>query len=97
MTEVQPSHRYCVVNCLGCRNPIPLFAEPLEDSAGSTADAGESLERPYFRAWCHACGREYPYLATARIWLYEPPVDKHQRQLEFPRTRQRDQARRAHA
>jgi hypothetical protein len=97
MSEGQPSHRYCVVNCLGCRNPIPLFAEPLEDSAGSNADAGESPERPYFRAWCHACGREYPYLAGARIWLQEPPVDKHQRQLEFPRRRQRLQANSAHA
>jgi hypothetical protein len=97
MSEGQPSHRYCVVNCLGCRNPIPLFAEPLEDSAGSTAVAGESLERPYFRAWCHACGREYPYLATARIWLHEPPVDKHDRLLEFPRRRQRLQANSAHA
>lgn len=97
MTEVQPSHRYCVVNCLGCRSPIPLFAEAIEDSGGSAADAGESTERPFFRAWCKACGREYPYLTTARIWLHEPPVDKQQRQLEFPRMRQRFQVRRANA
>jgi len=97
MADLQPSHRYCVVNCLGCRNPIPLFAEALEDSAGTKADAGESPERPYFRAWCRTCGREYPYLTTARIWLQEPPVDKQQRQLEFPRRRQRLQANSAHA
>ena len=96
MTEVQPSHRYCVVNCLGCQSPIPLFVEAVEDSAGSAVDAGEATERPYFRAWCHACGREYPYLATARIWTSEPPVDKQQRRLEFP-PRRRLHARGAHA
>jgi hypothetical protein len=26
MTETKPSLRYWVVNCLGCKNPIPLFA-----------------------------------------------------------------------
>jgi len=97
MTDTQPSHRYCVVNCLGCHNPIPLYAESLEDPTGSAGDAGESQERPFFRAWCMNCGREYPYLASARIWLQEPPVDKHQHRLEFPARRRRLQARGAHA
>jgi len=97
MTDTQPSHRYCVVNCLGCQNPIPLYAEPTEESAGSPTDTGEAQDRPFFRAWCTNCGREYPYLADARIWLQEPPVDKHQRRLEFRPKRQRLHARGAHA
>jgi hypothetical protein len=97
MTEMQSSHRYCVVHCLGCQSPIPLFAEPIEEDAVATAEASEPQDRPYFRAWCNACGREYPYLAAARIWLQEPPVDKQQRQLEFPRRRPRLHARGAHA
>jgi len=97
MTDTQPSHRYCVVKCLGCHNPIPLYSEPVGDSASSQPSAGESQERPFFRAWCMNCGREYPYLASARIWLNEPPVDKHDRRLEFSPRRHRLLARGAHA
>jgi hypothetical protein len=54
-------------------------------------------ERPFFRAWCMECGREYPYLSEALIATDEPPMDKHHRQLEFSRVRQRFQVKRAHA
>jgi hypothetical protein len=97
MTDTLPSHRYCVVNCLGCHNPIPLYAEAVEDSEGLPANTGEAQERPFFRAWCMNCGREYPYLASARVWLDEPPMDKHQRRLEFPPRRHKLQVRGAHA
>jgi hypothetical protein len=97
MTDTQPSHRYCVVNCLGCHSPIPLYAEAIENSAASHTEAGESQDRPFFRVWCMNCGREYPYLAASRIWLDEPPVDKHHRKLEFPARRHRLQVRGAHA
>lgn len=96
MTDTQRSHRYCVVHCLGCHNPIPLFAEPIEDSGAATGEAGETQDRAFFRAWCNSCGREYPYLADARIWMHEPPLDKQQRQMEF-RPRRKAQARGAHA
>jgi ribosomal protein S27E len=96
MTDTQPTHRYCVVQCLGCRNPIPLFAEPIEDSAAAATGAGESQDRAFFRAWCNACGREYPYLAESRIWMQEPPLDKQQRQMVFP-PRRKVHARGAHA
>jgi len=54
-------------------------------------------ERPYFRVWCMECGREYPYLSEAMIGMDEPPKDKHHRQLESSRFRQRIQVKRAHA
>ena len=96
MTEIKSSLRYWVVNCLGCKSPIPLFAEPIDLAAPSTPD-GATLERAFFRAWCVECGREYPYLAEAMIGTDEPPKDKHHRELEFNRVRQRSQAKRAHA
>jgi hypothetical protein len=96
MTEFKSSLRYWFVNCLGCKNPIPLFAEPIDP--GASSPAGEmASERPYFRAWCVECGREYPYLSEAMIGTEEPPKDKHHRQLEFNRIRQRLQAKRANA
>jgi hypothetical protein len=96
MTETKPSLRYWVVNCLGCKNPIPLFAEEI-DPATSSAGGGVTSERPFFRAWCMECGREFPYLSEAMIGTDEPPQDKHHRQLEFNRFRQRFQVKRAHA
>ena len=54
-------------------------------------------ERPFFRAWCVECGREYPYLSEAMIGMDEPPKDKHHRELEFSRFRQRFQVNRARA
>jgi hypothetical protein len=96
MTENKSTLRYWVVNCLGCKNPIPLFAEPID--AGASSPIGEmASERPYFRAWCIECGREYPYLSEAMIGTDEPPKDKRHRQLEFSRFRQRLQVKRAHA
>jgi hypothetical protein len=96
MTENKSALRYWFVNCLGCKNPIPLFAEPINPSTSSMA--GElTSERPYFRAWCVECGREYPYLSEAMIGADEPPQDKHHRRLEFNRIRQRLQVKRAHA
>lgn len=96
MEENSGSLRYWVVNCLGCKNPIPLFAEPI--APGNPSVAGEvAPERPYFRAWCVECGREYPYLSEAMIAMDEPPKDKHHRQLQFNRMRQRPLAKRAHA
>jgi hypothetical protein len=96
MTENKSSFRYWVVNCLGCKNPIPLFAEPI-DPANPSASAEVASERLFFRAWCVECGREYPYLSEAMIGTDEPPKDKHHRQLEFSRFRQRVQVKRAHA
>ena len=96
MTENKTSLRYWVVNCLGCKNPIPLFAEAI-DPAASSAGGGMTSERPFFRVWCMECGREFPYLSEAMIWTDEPPHDKHHRQLEFSRFRQRFQVKRAHA
>jgi hypothetical protein len=96
MTENTSSLRYWIVNCLGCKNPIPLYAEPIDPAACSPV--GElTSERAFFRAWCVECGREYPYLSEAMIATDEPPKDKHHRQLEFNRIRQRLQAKRAHA
>jgi len=96
MSENKSSLRYWVVNCLGCKNPIPLFAEPL-DAGTSSAVGAMASERPYFRVWCMECGREYPYLSEAMIGMDELPKDKHHRQLEFSRFRQRIQVKRAHA
>jgi len=96
MTENKTSLRYWVVNCLGCKNPIPLFAEAI-DPAASSVGGGMTSERPFFRAWCMECGREFPYLSEAMKWSDEPPQDKHHRQLEFSRFRQRFQVKRAHA
>jgi hypothetical protein len=96
MTENKSSLRYWVVNCLGCKSPIPLFAEPI-DTASSYPSGEMAPERAFFRAWCVECGREYPYLSEAMIGTDEPPKDKHHRQLEFNRFRQRPQAKRAHA
>jgi hypothetical protein len=96
MTANKPALRYWVVNCLGCKNPIPLYAEPV-DPATPPAPAVTTPERSFFRAWCVECGREYPYLAEAMIGSDEPPKDKHHRELEFNRVRQRSQAKRAHA
>ncbi len=96
MTENKSSLRYWVVNCLGCKNPIPLFAEPI--GPGTCSEAGEiASERPYFRAWCVECGREYPYLSEAMIGTDEPPKDKHHRPLEFTRLRLQPRTRGAHA
>ncbi|HUC55624.1 MAG TPA: hypothetical protein VMR90_16355 [Candidatus Cybelea sp.] len=95
MADNKYSLRYWVVNCLGCKSPIPLFAEPMDPAAPSSD--GPTLERSFFRAWCVECGREYPYLAEAMIGTDEPPKDKHHRELEFNRVRQRPQAKRAHA
>jgi hypothetical protein len=100
MTDKGHSFRYWVVLCLGCRNPIPLYAEPVDASAAprsSGVDVQVTDERPYFRAWCLECGREYPYLAEAMTWTGEPPVDKNNRQLEFTRMRHRAKAKGAHA
>jgi ribosomal protein S27E len=96
MVENKSSFRYWVVNCLGCKNPIPLFAEAI-DAASSPAAGGIISERSFFRAWCMDCGREYPYLSEAMIGTDEPPKDKHNRQVEFSRFRQRIQVKRAHA
>jgi hypothetical protein len=96
MTDNKSSLRYWVVNCLSCKNPIPLYAEPIGD-ATSSPSGGMAPERPFFRAWCMECGREYPYLSEALIATDEPPMDKHHRQLEFSRVRQRFQVKRAHA
>jgi hypothetical protein len=100
MSDKEYSFRYWVVACLGCRNPIPLFAEPVDASVGSHS-AGVDIqwmdERPYFRAWCLECGREYPYLSEAMTWTGEPPLDKNNRQIEFTRMRQRVKVRGAHA
>lgn len=96
MTETKPSLRYWVVNCLGCKNPIPLFAEPIDPA--SSSDGGlVTSERPFFRAWCMECGREFPYLSESMIATDEPPQDKHHRQLEFSRFRQRFHVKGAHA
>ncbi len=100
MSDKEYSFRYWVVNCLGCRNPIPLYAEPIDVSAAAaptTGDSGLPAERPYFRAWCTECGREYPYLSEAMTWTHEPPFDKHHRQIEFTRFRQRVHVKRAQA
>ncbi len=51
MSDKEYSFRYWVVNCLGCRNPIPLYAEPVDFSAApapTTGDSGLATERPYF-------------------------------------------------
>jgi hypothetical protein len=96
MTESKSSLRYWVVNCLGCKSPIPLFAEAI-DPAASSATGEMASDRPFFRAWCVECGREYPYLSEAMIATDEPPKDKHHRQLEFSRFRQRLHVKRAHA
>jgi hypothetical protein len=93
MTENKPSLRYWVVNCLSCKNPIPLFAEPIDPGTSSEI----ASERPYFRAWCMECGREFPYLSEAMIGTDEPPRDKHHRQLEFARLRLQPRAKGAHA
>jgi hypothetical protein len=96
MAENKSSLRYWVVNCLGCKNPIPLFAESIDPGASSSG--GEmTTERPYFRAWCVECGREYPYLSEAMIGTDEPPKDKYHRELEFSRFRQRFQVKSANA
>jgi len=97
MVEPQAANRYCTVICLGCQNPIPLFMETAGEPAASSANAGETQERPFFRVWCHSCGREYPYLSTSLIWSNEPPVDKQKRQLEFPRLRGKFLVKGAHA
>jgi hypothetical protein len=100
MTDKEHTFRYWAVNCLGCHNPIPLYAEPVGTSAStahSTADSGFAEERPFFRAWCVECGREYPYLSEAMTWTHEPPLDKHNRQLEFTRLRHRARAKAASA
>jgi len=47
MSENKSSLRYWVVNCLGCKNPIPLFAEPL-DAGTSSAVGAMASERPTF-------------------------------------------------
>ncbi len=96
MIESQKSFRYWVVSCLGCRNLIPLFAEAVDSSSSATI-GGEIGDRPYFRAWCMECGREYPYLSEAMTWTHEPPLDKHHRQLEFTRMRPQPRAKGAHA
>ena len=98
MTETQQVFRYWFVNCVGCRNPIPLYAEPVErPEMAASAECQPASERGYFRAWCMECGREYPYLAEAMISTDEPPRDKHHREVEFTRFRQRLQVKRAHA
>jgi hypothetical protein len=96
MTENKSSLRYWVVNCLGCKNPIPLFAEAIDPADSSTMGEIPS-ERPFFRAWCIECGREYPYLSEAMIGTDEPPKDKNHRELEFSRFRQGFKVKRAHA
>ena len=91
MSEKEHSFRYWVVLCLGCRNPIPLYAEPVDVSAAllsSGVDIQLTDERPYFSAWCLECGREYPHLSEAMTWTREPPLDKHNRQIELTRLRQ---------
>jgi hypothetical protein len=97
MVEPQTKNRYCTVTCLGCNNPIPLFMETVGEPGSTPANASETEERPFFRAWCRTCGREYPYLSSSLIWSNEPPVDKQHRQLEFPRLRGQFQVKRAHA
>ena len=97
MSENKSVLRYWIVNCLGCKNPIPLYAEPIDDAANSTPSGGMAPERPFFRARCVECGREYPYLSEAMIGMDEPPKDKHHRELEFSRFRQRFQVNRARA
>jgi hypothetical protein len=98
MTEKENTFRYWAVNCLGCHNPIPLYAEPVDASVAAAPSAGSSGEgRPFFRAWCVECGREYPYLSEAMTWTHEPPLDKNNRQLEFTRLRHRSRAKTASA
>jgi hypothetical protein len=96
MANNKSALRYWVVNCLGCKNPIPLYAEPIDPETFSSAHEIVS-ERSFFRAWCVECGREYPYLSEAMIQTDEPPEDKHHRQLEFTRLRLQPRAKRAHA
>ena len=96
MSGKESSLRYWMVHCLACRNPIPLFAEPIEDEP-SLGSAEVAAARPFFRAWCMECGREYPDLSTSMISSIEPPLDKQQRQIEFTRIRQRARVNLAHA
>jgi hypothetical protein len=96
MTETAYSFRYWIVECLNCRNPIPLFVEPKEDHKDAGAVPSRQ-DRPYFRAWCTNCSREYPYLSTAMVCTDEPPLDKERRPIEFTRIRQRVQVQRAGA
>ncbi len=96
MTGKEYLVRYWMVRCLGCRNPIPLFAEAIEN-APSLGSAEVAAERPFFRAWCMECGREYPYLSTSMIATAEPPLDNQHRQIEFTRIRPRTRINRAHA
>ncbi len=96
MTKNASSLRYWVVHCLGCKNPIQLYAEPIDPATSSPVSELVS-ERAFFRAWCVECGREYPYLSEAMIATDEPPKDKYHRELEFSRIRQRLQVKRAHA
>lgn len=96
MTDKQYALRYWVVHCLGCGNPIPLFAEPIENQA-SLGNIEIVAERPFFRAWCTECGREYPYLSDSMVATTKPPLDKQNRQIEFTRIRQRVRVNRAHA
>ena len=94
MAEQKATIRYWFVNCLGCKNPIPLFAEPAD---AGTPEGDPASERAFFRAWCAECGREYPYLSDAMLKADEPPKDKHQHVLEFHRVRHRLHTRSAHA
>jgi len=96
MTENKSSLRYWVVNCLGCKTPIPLFAEPIDRVTPSQAEGMAPSDRPFFRAWCVECGREYPYLSEAMIATDEPPQDKNHRELVFSRFRQRFQIKGTH-
>lgn len=95
MGENKSPLRYWVVNCLGCKNPIPLYAEPIDPETSSAAGQLAS-ERSFFRAWCVECRREYPYLSEAMIGTDDPPKDKHHRELRFNRIRQRLHVKRAH-
>ena len=92
MTDKATSIKYWVVNCLSCKNPIPLFAES-EEVTSTDQDAKDSSalssNRPFFRAWCHHCGREFPYLAESAISMSEPPLDKQHREVEFTRIKHR--------
>jgi hypothetical protein len=97
MTDSKSTLRYWFVNCLGCKNPVPLFAEPIDPANPSSASSEAVSGRQFFRAWCVACGREYPYLSEAMKSSHEPPHDKQHRQIEFSRFRHRLLAKGAHA
>ncbi|HEV2385969.1 MAG TPA: hypothetical protein VGS20_01825 [Candidatus Acidoferrales bacterium] len=80
MNQMATVESFLGVNCIRCKQPVPVPAQ-----AGSLSPSGLSTSGPesvpgpnaVFLAWCPTCSREAPYLTSEIVAFTGPAPSSH--------------------